>query len=59
MTCILFSEKDGNLIFRLGKLSGTQKSREMGEMGEMEEMKIKLKREREGKRSTAMTMAIS
>ena len=65
MTCTLFSEKDDNLIFRLGKLSGTQKSREMGEMGEMGEMeemevmKIKLKREREGKRSTAMTTAIS
>ena len=65
VTCTLFSEKDDNLIFRLGKLSGTQKSREMGEMGEMGEMeemevmKIKLKREREGKRSTAMTTAIS
>ena len=50
------------MIFRLGKLSGTQKSREMGEMGEMEVMevmKIKLKREREGIWSTAMTTAIS
>ena len=55
------------MIFRLGKLSGTQKSREMEvmeemeemeEMGEMEEM-IKLKREREGIWSTAMTTAIS
>merc|ERR1712037_586400 len=49
LTLLLHPETKDRAM-RLGKLSGTQKSREMeemGEMGGMEEM-IKLKREREG-----------